>query len=101
MKSVLMEKSKDERIHIRITQDEKEIIQAAAKILKLSMAEFIRELSVDVARGIVLKRGKGEVLSAFSATAGEIISRVPQPTTLKTYVDETTGAVKFEEESDK
>jgi len=92
-----MSDKKNQRIDLRISAEEKKLIQEAAKILDMSMAEFVREMALNVASATVLKQDRNEVLSAFSATATEIISRVPENKPISARIDEN-GTVRLQQD---
>ena len=93
VKSTMMPIPKDE-----YSPEEKQQIRAAAQLLNMDISEYIRLVVADhISRGIAKNQGRDEVLSAFSATAGEVISRIPEPKPVRAYIDET-GSVRMDQE---
>lgn len=94
-----MSETKDERIFVRVTSEEKELIREAAEVLNMDISEYVRLVMSNATRGIAEKQGRDGVLSAFSATAGEVISRIPEPKAVRAYIDKT-GTVRMDQEGD-
>lgn len=61
-----------ERFELRLTPDEKELLEKAANEKDLSIADFVRQVVLEMARAIVLDKSPDETAYAVLMSAGRL-----------------------------
>ena len=65
-----------EKIEVRVTEDEKKFIQGAADLKDLSVSDFVRFVSVEMARAIATGKSPEEIYYAVVMGAGKVSPEV-------------------------